>query len=117
MKKALTIAGSVCTGSAGIQAGMKTFSAHGVFGMSVITSVIAENKARVISYQVITPNIPEAEKIAKLEIKSLNNLKNTAKQIYQLTGVLTLIKGGHRMDNATGILYDGNLYHEFSRKE
>lgn len=57
MKKALTIAGSDCTGGAGIQADLKTFSAHGIFGMSVITSVVAENTARVISYENISSNV------------------------------------------------------------
>ena len=42
MKKVLSIAGSDCSGGAGIQADLKTFSAHGVFGMSVIVSVVAE---------------------------------------------------------------------------
>ncbi|MBM0637174.1 bifunctional hydroxymethylpyrimidine kinase/phosphomethylpyrimidine kinase [Campylobacter sp. VicNov18] len=45
----LTIAGSDCSGGAGIQADLKTFSAHRLFGMSVILSVVAENTARVIS--------------------------------------------------------------------
>ena len=43
MKKVLTIAGSDCSGGAGIQADIKTFAAHGVYGMSVIVSVVAEN--------------------------------------------------------------------------
>lgn len=49
MKHCLTIAGSDCSGGAGIQADLKTFAAHGVFGMSVIVSVVAENTSRVIS--------------------------------------------------------------------
>ncbi|NES52564.1 bifunctional hydroxymethylpyrimidine kinase/phosphomethylpyrimidine kinase, partial [Escherichia coli] len=43
----LTIAGSDGSGGAGIQADLKTFSAHNLFGMSVVLSVVAENTARV----------------------------------------------------------------------
>ena len=43
MKKILTIAGSDSSGGAGIQADIKTFSAHEVFGMSIITAVTAQN--------------------------------------------------------------------------
>lgn len=49
MKKVLSIAGSDCSGGAGIQADLKTFSAHRTYGMSVITSVVAENTCKVIS--------------------------------------------------------------------
>lgn len=61
MKKVLSIAGSDCSGGAGIQADLKTFSAHGVFGMSVITSVVAENTFRVIETQDIKPDIIEKQ--------------------------------------------------------
>ncbi len=57
MKKVLSIAGSDCSGGAGIQADLKTFSAHRVYGMSVITSVVAENTVRVLIYQDISPQI------------------------------------------------------------
>ncbi|MFH0765781.1 MAG: bifunctional hydroxymethylpyrimidine kinase/phosphomethylpyrimidine kinase [Calditrichota bacterium] len=43
MFKALTIAGSDCSGGAGIQADLKTFAAFGVYGMSALTAVVAEN--------------------------------------------------------------------------
>lgn len=56
----LTIAGSDCSGGAGVQADLKTFSAHGLFGMSVITSVVAENTFRVInSYDMSAQAIAE----------------------------------------------------------
>ncbi|KAB3531327.1 bifunctional hydroxymethylpyrimidine kinase/phosphomethylpyrimidine kinase [Alkaliphilus pronyensis] len=55
MKKVLTIAGSDSCGGAGIQADLKTFSAHGVYGMSVITAVTAQNTKGVFAVQDISP--------------------------------------------------------------
>lgn len=43
MRKVLTIAGSDCSGGAGIQADLKTMCVHGVYGMSVITALTAQN--------------------------------------------------------------------------
>ena len=43
MKTALTIAGSDCSGGAGIQADIKTMTAHGVYAMSAITALTAQN--------------------------------------------------------------------------
>lgn len=43
MKKVLTIAGSDSSGGAGIQADLKTMTVHGVFGMSAITALTAQN--------------------------------------------------------------------------
>lgn len=61
MKKLLTIAGSDCSGGAGIQADLKTFSAHGMFGMSVIVSVVAENTSTVLGVQDISPDMIEKQ--------------------------------------------------------
>lgn len=57
MKNCLTIAGSDCSGGAGIQADLKTFSALGCFGMSVIVSVVAENTQRVISIHDVSADV------------------------------------------------------------
>lgn len=61
MKTALTIAGSDCSGGAGIQADIKTMSAHGVYAMSVIVSVVAENTSRVIAVSDVPPEIIKAQ--------------------------------------------------------
>lgn len=52
----LTIAGTDCSGGAGMQADLKTFAALGCYGMSAITAVIAQNTTGV---QAITPVTPE----------------------------------------------------------
>lgn len=57
MKTALTIAGSDSSGGAGIQADLKTFQAHGVFGMSAVTAVTVQNTQEVIDVQEVRPDI------------------------------------------------------------
>lgn len=195
MKKALTIAGSDCSGGAGIQADLKAFSAHGVFGMSVIVSVVAENTSRVIDIQditpdmirkqidavfedievdavkigmlsqpscmqavaeklkeykpqnvvvdpvmyakngcplmqpeaidtlieviipladVLTPNIPEAEKISSIEINSPAEMEQAAKRIYEMGAKNVLMKGGHAAGDALDILYDGKQFYYYN---
>ena len=47
MKTVLSIAGSDPSGGAGLQADLKTFAAHGVFGMAVVTCLTAQNTSRV----------------------------------------------------------------------
>ncbi len=55
MKTALTIAGSDSSGGAGIQADLKTMTAHHVFGMSAITALTAQNTTGVTDILEVTP--------------------------------------------------------------
>lgn len=191
MKKVLSIAGSDCSGGAGIQADLKTFSAHGVFGMTAVASVVAENTFRVIEFQdvrpdiiekqidavfedippdavkigmlscregmlavvrklsqwkpenvvidpvmyakngcalmepkaietlinevipladVITPNIPESEKIAGMSIQTQSDMEQAAKLIHTMGCRAVLVKGGHSTGEATDILFDGSQF-------
>jgi len=194
VKKVLTIAGSDCSGGAGIQADLKTFSAHGVFGMSVVVSVVAENTFRVIDIQditpdmvekqidavfedievdavkigmlsqpalmeavagklklyspknviidpvmyakngaalmnpnaidtliktiiplgdLVTPNIPEAEKISGMSITNESDMEAAAKVIHQMGCGNVVVKGGHLDGNAVDILFDGRDFFRF----
>ena len=58
---ALTIAGSDSSGGAGIQADLKTFSALGVYGASVITALTAQNTRGVSAVQGIPPDFIRAQ--------------------------------------------------------
>ena len=51
MKTVLTIAGSDCSGGAGIQADIKTMIMNGVYAMSVITALTAQNTTGVFGIQ------------------------------------------------------------------
>lgn len=114
MKKVLTIAGSDCSGGAGIQADLKTFAAHGVYGMSVIVSVVAENTCRVIDIQDITPDMikkqmdavfediePDAVKIGMLSGRDSMEAVAEKLQQYRPANVVIdpvmLAKGGHAL--------------------
>ena len=61
MKKVLTIAGSDSCGGAGIQADLKTMSALGVYGMSVITAVTAQNTLGVFGVEDISKEIVQKQ--------------------------------------------------------
>ena len=55
-KTVLSIAGSDCSGGAGIQADLKTMVMNGVYGMSVITALTAQNTTGVRAIQEVTPD-------------------------------------------------------------
>ncbi len=84
MKAVLTIAGSDCSGGAGIQADLKTMLANGVYGMSAITALTAQNTTGVSAIMNVTPEFlgqqldsiftdifPDAVKIGMVSDKEL----------------------------------------------
>ena len=57
----LTIAGSDSGAGAGIQADLKTMAAQGVYGLSAITAITAQNTVSVEKFQVLPPEMVEAQ--------------------------------------------------------
>ena len=94
MKTALTIAGSDSSGGAGIQADIKTMTVHGVYAMSAVTALTAQNTTGVCGILEVSPEflaqqldciftdiVPDAVKIGmisggelKLRRKSSRNM-------------------------------------------
>ena len=186
MKTALTIAGSDCSGGAGIQADIKTMIMHGVYATSAVTALTAQNTmgvteisevtptflaaqldsiftdifpdavkigmlssaplietiaAKLRTYNaknivldpvmvstsgsrliqpsatetlcrsllpladLITPNLSEAEVLAKMRITDKNEMQIAAKKIGDTYATAILLKGGHRIIDANDLLY------------
>ena len=61
MNTALSIAGTDPSGGAGIHADLKTFAAHGVYGMAAVTAIVAQNTVGVIAVEKASPRILEAQ--------------------------------------------------------
>jgi len=61
MKAALTIAGSDSSGGAGIQADIKTMTAHGVYAMSAVTALTAQNTTGVFDILALTPEFLKSQ--------------------------------------------------------
>mgnify|MGYP000776290781 CR=1 FL=1 len=61
---------------------------------------------------VITPNIPEAEKIADMQISTVSDMEAAARKIYAMGCKAIVVKGGHHIGNAVDVLFNGeNFYH------
>lgn len=97
--RALTIAGSDCSGGAGIQADLKTFHAFGVYGASAITAVVAENT---VGVQGVSPLAPE---FVGLQIESvLSDVGTDAVKTGMLVNAPVIeavarVLRGHRVEN------------------
>jgi hydroxymethylpyrimidine/phosphomethylpyrimidine kinase len=72
---AMTIAGSDPSGGAGIQADLKTFTAFGVYGTSVITALTAQNTRGVKGVEVISPAFVKAQLSAVMTDVRINAIK------------------------------------------
>lgn len=186
MKTVLTIAGSDCSGGAGIQADLKTMAAHGVYGMSAVTALTAQNTTGVYGIsevspeflgkqldciftdifpdavklgmlsdsdlmrmtakklreygarhivldpvmvstsgsllmkedaaevlkeelfslaELITPNLPEAEVLAGIKIRTPEDMEKAAEKIWENWHCAVLCKGGHSVNDANDLLY------------
>ena len=197
MKTALSIAGSDSSGGAGIQADLKTMTMNGVFAMTAITALTAQNTTGVQAIQettpeflaqqldavftdirpdavkigmvsspelirtiaerlrfyhaenivvdpvmvatsgarlirpeavdtltqellplasVVTPNIPEAELLSGCTIHSREEMEAAARAIGVAYGCAVLLKGGHSVQDANDLLYDGGSFRWFEGK-
>ncbi|WP_075573002.1 bifunctional hydroxymethylpyrimidine kinase/phosphomethylpyrimidine kinase [Megasphaera coli] len=62
---------------------------------------------------VLTPNIPEAEVLAEMKIKNFGDMEKAARKIAAFGSRAILVKGGHRADDTTDVLFDGKEFHYF----
>lgn len=101
MKVALTIAGSDCSGGAGIQADIKTMIANKVYAMSAITALTAQNTLGVYDIMNVTPEFlksqldaiftdiyPDAVKIGMVSSSSLINVISDSLKEYKAGNIV-----------------------------
>jgi hydroxymethylpyrimidine/phosphomethylpyrimidine kinase len=103
MKTALTIAGSDSSGGAGIQADLKTFSALGVFGMSAITAITAQNTCGVTNIRELDGEIIADQIDAVFSDIPVNAVKVGMLANAQITAV---VAGCLRKHQAVNIIVD-----------
>lgn len=65
----------------------------------------------------ITPNIPEAEKLSGLSINDEDDMKKAAEKLLDYGCEAVLVKGGHRIMDATDVLYDGKEFTVYPGKK
>jgi hydroxymethylpyrimidine/phosphomethylpyrimidine kinase len=97
MPVALTIAGSDSGGGAGIQADLKTYAALGVYGVTVITAVTAQNTVGVRAVQDIEPEIIQAQLDAVADDFEVRALKTGMLANARIIDVVALGIQRHRL--------------------
>lgn len=104
MKTALTIAGSDSSGGAGIQADIKSMSANGVYAMSVITAITAQNTMGVFDIQDVSPEMIEKQ----IEV-IFDDIKVDAVKIgmvSKIESIKAISRSLRRIDNLPKIVLD-----------
>lgn len=96
--RVLTIAGSDSGGGAGIQADLKTFAAHGVYGLSVITAITAQNTVAVTAIHAVPTDVIAAQLDAVLDDIGVDAVK-----IGMLGDVATIEVVASRLDRLPGV--------------
>jgi hydroxymethylpyrimidine/phosphomethylpyrimidine kinase len=61
----------------------------------------------------VTPNLPEAEALTGMAIRSVEDMRAAACRIHEMGARAVLIKGGHLETDATDLLFDGAEWREF----
>jgi hydroxymethylpyrimidine/phosphomethylpyrimidine kinase len=81
-------------------------------------SITAMKKYLLPLSKVITPNIPEAEMLTGMVIRTVNDKQEAAKRLYELGVKHVVIKGGHEENESesTDLLFDGKEFFTFSSK-
>jgi hydroxymethylpyrimidine/phosphomethylpyrimidine kinase len=97
---------------------------HRLSNVVIDTVMVAKGGSRLISDEavtamreallpladVVTPNVPEAEVLTGLRIRSIDDMRQAAQQIAALGAKAVLLKGGHLKGDATDVLWsDGRM--------
>ena len=78
---------------------------------------IAIRRIFLLVFILITPNIPEAQVLSGMEIRSSADMEKAAEQLGKTHSCAVLLKGGHNINDANDLLYKGEVITNDSYKE